>query len=219
MLATEILAQFRELTDDLASPYLFSDASVLRYMNNAENEAARRARLLVDSSTAEVTKYSIGIGKSWLTLDPRVVFVKRFMITGQTLPIGRAHRDDMDILVPGWEDDTGTILAYVPNMETGKLRLYRTTDKAYVAKLTVVRTPLNPITISTEPEINPRYHDKLVHWMLYEAYMKNDSESFNGKKAVDHLALFEQEFGQRSSALNETWIEEQRDSFSHEGTF
>lgn len=37
------------------------------------------------------------------------------------------------------------------------------------------------------------------------------------KKAATALALFEQEFGMKSSAIDETWIA--REQFDHDGTF
>jgi hypothetical protein len=221
MKTSEIIAQFRDMMDDVAAPYLYANTIILRYLNNGENEAARRARLLVDSTTPELTRYTIKAGREWLTLDKRVIFVKRFMITNQTEPVRRAHRDDMDRNVPGWESHTGSVIGYIPNMETGKLRLYRDPDADYAASLTVVREPLKPMTAdeNCEPEIASRYHDKLVHWMLHEGYLKRDCDAYNPERAADHLALFESEFGKRSSAVDETWIREQGDFFIDEGIY
>jgi hypothetical protein len=46
----ELRLAAREDLDDTAKPYLWSDAFLNNGANEAENEAARRARLIVDSS-------------------------------------------------------------------------------------------------------------------------------------------------------------------------
>ena len=67
------------------------------------------------------------------------------------------------------------------------------------------------------PEIFDRYHRSLRYWMMYRAYSKQDSQANDPKKAADALTLFEQEFGKKSSAIDETWIE--REQSEQDGTF
>jgi hypothetical protein len=70
-----------------------------------------------------------------------------------------------------------------------------------------------------EPEINRRFHESLVFWMLYRAYSKQDAETKDAKKAGENLALFEQEFGKKSSAIDEAWIEREHGYTDEEGVF
>jgi phosphorylcholine metabolism protein LicD len=82
----------------------------------------------------------------------------------------------------------------------------------------VVRSPLVEMNDETDsPEIAPRFHRSLRYWMMYRAYSKQDSQANDPKKAMESLAMFEQEFGQKSSAINETWIE--REQMEFDGTF
>ena len=49
-----LIAQFRADADDSVSPYLWPDASVKRWLNEAVAEAALRARLLHESSSTTI---------------------------------------------------------------------------------------------------------------------------------------------------------------------
>ena len=71
--------------------------------------------------------------------------------------------------------------------------------------LTVARLPLTEMDDlgGDEPEIRPEFHRSLRFWMLYRAYSKKDRETEDPEKAQANLALFEAEFGPRSSALAE----------------
>jgi len=53
--------------------------------------------------------------------------------------------------------------------------------------------------------------------MMHRAYLKKDADANDPKKAADSLALFEQEFGRKSSAIDEVWIE--REQTDMDGTF
>lgn len=50
MTLEELIAQFRTDADDTARPYLWGDDDLIRWFNEAVNEACRRSHLLVDSN-------------------------------------------------------------------------------------------------------------------------------------------------------------------------
>ena len=66
----------------------------------------------------------MGIGNPVLTLDARVLFVRRAKLALRSAPLVRRHLADMDIEAPGWEAQTGIVDAYLPDWQTGALRLY-----------------------------------------------------------------------------------------------
>lgn len=69
-------------------------------------------------------------------------------------------------------------------------------------------------------EIRGRHQDKLVDWMLWRALSMRDKEEKYDQAAADaHLAVFEEEFGKRSAAIDEVWIEEQHGYDESEGLF
>lgn len=219
MTLAELITLFRNEADDVAEPYLWSDDELLEFANDAEAEAARRARLLVDSTTAELCSLAVAAAAGGLVpLDARVMFVRAARLAGE-LPLGRATVADMLEINPFWQDArAGRPRLFVTDYQTGALQLWPAPDADATLKLTVVRTPLAEMNDGQDsPEIAPRWHRSLRHWMLYRAYSKQDAEANDPKKAADSLALFEQEFGKKSSAIDEAWIA--REQLAGDGTF
>lgn len=218
MNAGAIITLFRQAVDDTVEDYLWSDAEAMDYINDAQNEAARRTRMLIDSSTTAICQLTVpttGIA----VLDPRVLFVRKVRFSGRA-PLRRMSMLDMATSYPEWEDASATTYpeSYVPDWGTGKLRFHPKPSAQLTALLTVVRDPLEEMN-STEdtPEIPARYHRQLVHWMAHRAYLKPDAETYRPDKAKEALGLFELEFGQRSSAIDEVWIS--REQIDGDGTY
>ena len=70
-----------------------------------------------------------------------------------------------------------------------------------------------------EPEIRPHLHPSLVYWMLHLAYLKQDSETMDEKKAAFNEARFTSEFGPPSRAIDENWIEREHGYVEDEGIY
>ena len=207
MTLDELICALRvERLDDTAEPYLWSDAELTRFLNDAQDEACRRARLLVDSSTAAICNHAVTVGKVLYTLDPRVIFVRRAKIASRTRPLGFASYLDLDEECPGWDTHTGTAEWVLTDVETGKLRLYRGPTAIDTLNLIVVRTALEPmVTSQDEPEIAPRYHYGLLDWASHRAYSKQDADTLDTTKAAAYAAAFASEFGPKSPAIDEIY--------------
>jgi hypothetical protein len=207
----------RSEMDDKTEPYLITDAEHIEYANDAELEASRRGRLIMDSTTTAICQISVVANTASYNLDPRVQSIRRAKPTG-LLPLKRKNYQDMDSQYPGWDDAaTGTPIVFIPD-DTGKIRLWPTPNASTTLSMIVVRSPLAEMSDETDsPEIAPRFHRSLRYWMMYRAYSKQDSQANDPKKAMESLAMFEQEFGKKSSALDETWIN--REQMEMDGTF
>lgn len=219
MTLQELFTLFRDEVDDAVEPYLWSDNELLDYANDAVYEACRRARLLVDSSTSAVCQLAVTAASGGLVaLDPRVLFVRRVRFEGERALV-RKNMQDMESHDPYWQNASASKpLVFIPDYESGKLLFWPPPDSDRTALLTVVRDPLEQMNdAQDEPEIPVRAQRSLRFWMMFRAYSKQDSEANDPKKAADSLALFEQEFGKKSSALDEAWIE--REQAELDGTF
>lgn len=218
MTLSDLMTLFRTETDDTVAPYLWSDDELIDFANDAQLEACRRARLLVDSSTSAITQIALSAGQALVALDPRVLFVRRARFAGG-LPLRRMTMQDMEAYDPYWLDtQDGTPRAFVPDYETGKIRLWPGPAQTMSLQLTVVRDPLVDMQADDDvPEIAPRYHRSLRFWMMARAYGKQDAQANDPKKELNSMALFEQEFGKKSSAIDEAWIE--REQVEGDGTF
>jgi hypothetical protein len=192
----------RELLGDTRPPYFWSDVELEVYLNEAQVEACRRARLLVDSTTAAVCQVAITIDTQDFALDPRVIMVRRAKLANESFPLTRKSQAALDEEYPGWDtDSSSTPSFYFADANSAKISLYPKADTADTLHMTVVREPLVEMNDDEDtPEIPARYHYSLLHWALHRAYMKPGSETFNDKESATALAMFEVEFGRRRSA-------------------
>jgi Family of unknown function (DUF6682) len=204
----EMIQSFRLQVDDVAQPYLWSDPELMDYANEAEEEACRRARLIEDASTVAVTQLSLTNGVSTYALDDSIIFTRRVKITTMDCPLGKIRLADLDMGRGDWESDTGEPEFYCLDYENDKILFYPTPDASYTANLRVVRLPLNEMNDNEDtPEINRRFHRGLINWMKFKAYSKEDSEARDDQEAGRALALFTEEFGIKSTAIDEEWQE------------
>lgn len=215
----------RTHVDDVETPQLWSTEEFVGWLSEAEVEACRRARLIVDSqtpyttavstsgtstttSTARLCQLLLGSATEFYDLDPRVIYLRRVKLAGRSQPLKPMDYRDLDECRPGWEASTGSVSGYVRGLDSGKLRPYPIPTTAGTVGLLVVREPLEPLADpNDEPEIAARYHLALLDWVSYRAYMKKDTEALDPEAAAKHLGLFEAEFGTRkqSAALEEEW--------------
>lgn len=217
MTLQELIEEARERTNDRAAPYFCSDDRFTRFANEAEREACRRARLLVDSTSADVCQIDLAANVPTYPLDRRVLFVRRATIDGQSRPLVRIHHRELDARGTEWMTETGDIDGWVVGLDTRMLRLYRVPTASGVARLTVQRLPLELMSANDdEPEIEERLHTRLIDWMLYRYYSTNDAELRDDKAAAAALADFESEFGPPATAIEEAWAQEHY-GFSDDG--
>ncbi len=216
----QMIASARARTGDIRTPQLWSDEEWAEYATQAQQEACRRARLILDSTTEEICVIELNSTDKVYPLDERVIFIKRVKVNGISTPLGRVSFEDLDRCNGGWEEEVGEPRAYVPDMDEDKFRPYPAPDGDYTARLTVLRTPLQDLEDGADvPEIKSRYHQGLINWMLHRAYSKQDSDGFDADKAANALALFENEFGKKSTANEETWINREHGFTPDEGVY
>ncbi len=196
----EELARYEICDDTGFSPddFRVKPAQMLAYANEAEMEACVRGRLLRDSSTTEICRIAISPGLAVYDYDPRIILILRGSITGSTKPLTRISHTVMDAKLPGWQDMTGNVRAFVTGMDTGKIRFDRIPAAGGVLNLTVSRAPLSPMKSSKDaPEIPARLHQHLILWLKHKVYNNQDAELFDKNRADIHLAEFERIFGKR----------------------
>lgn len=220
MTLSELIKIARRRSDDLVTTYRISKAEYFEFANEAVEQACRRSRLIVDSTTAAICQITLANGTTTYALDPRVIFVRRVSLSGIVPALSPVSYKTLDRQAPDWQTETGQPRGFIKDFDTGLFRPYPSPDAAYTANLTVVRLPLAEMEDGDEsPEIHARFHRQLVEWMLYRAYSKEDSEIYSPKKAEQCLAAFEREFGALSSAQDEVWIEREHGYTEDEGVY
>ena len=200
----ELIAAFRSRIDDTAQPYLWTAADVQLYLDAAHREAAERALLIRDATTAAVCSVAIVANTATYTLHASVLTVERAKLANQTRPLTVSSTEEMDRLTPSWDSPGSAAPVYLvvdPDSNTLKARLVPAPRDATTLALVVRRLPLASLdSDDDEPEIHARYHLGLVDWMMHLAYGKRDTETLNEAKARDCEALFTAQFGARIDA-------------------
>lgn len=194
----------KEATDSTVAS-LWSDAQLVRYLDDAQNKMARRTECILDGETPKVAEIVLVEGEHTYKLDSRIIRVIRAKMGGDderalketsmfsefdasedkrsALPLKQATPDR----VTYWSMDVGT----------DKVRFYATPnadENEALVQLYVSRLPLNPL-VSTEPDRVPEvpldYHLDLVEWAAFRALRNHDVDGENIQKANIHRAAFD----------------------------
>lgn len=203
----ELLQAAREELSDTEgnkdSDFSLTRSRALRYFNEAQSEACRRSRLLIDTDTAEICTVAIKAGQPVYVLDERVVKIISGRIIGRSNQLERMFRSDMPA---GWQDHAGTVTAWVNDYATGKIRLYRSPESAGVLQLEVQRTALVDMKSDADrPEIPIRYHYGLINYVVAKMRGDDDTETYDPRKAALAMSAFDAEFGVKRSAQSEAY--------------
>ena len=185
------------LDDNTTGDRLWSQAEILEYAQDAENEAAERAGLLLDNSGA-FTDISVNTSTALYTMSNTIVDVRSAIMALGTKELLRTTEKVLDLSYASWRSKTGTPRSYFVSA-TNEIRVYPQPIVVDTINMTVTRFPNTPMTINGSPEIQARDHPGLLEWILYRSYMKNDSETLNVDKALDHKANFVKIFGEKQT--------------------
>ena len=220
MTLEELLDELREnvLHDDsgLASgpdDHLWSDDTLVRYLNDAERRFARYTFCLRDASTPEVVEVPLSAGISTYTLHPSV----RAVISGryeddQIADLGRVGHTVMQELVPPETlvFDANSVTTLTPgrpraistdeslDMATNSsvvLTVYPEPTSTETGKrifLRVARLPLELLTLddtTASPEVPEEFHLDLCEWVGYRCFRTADLDGASDK-ASQHETRF-----------------------------
>ena len=197
------IENFRHTLNDEVAPYLWSDAEVITYLNDAINEACERALLIEDRTTPEVCNITLVPGQGDYFLHESVIKVKRVTYRGHVLE--ETSVEALDQQCHNWEARNGRPHQYICGQNFGfrVVPIPTLTDVPETLALTVYRLPLVEMVESADtdiPEVPVRFHMRLLPWMYRCAYLKQDSETLNEGQAAKHEATFIASFGERIGA-------------------
>lgn len=204
MTLAELIAQFRQDTFDLEQPYLSSDSNVTAWLNEAENEACIRARLIYDETTSAVCSISATASVAVYPLHDSIIDVTRatFTPTGSSTEylLYLTDRVEMDRCYSDWRTRVDSPRQAM--QDDTKLRLGCLPSTAGVIALECYRLPLVNIedTATDTPEIGRIHHRHLIQWALHRCYSRPDAELFDPNKSAIALAEFTRVFGLRPDA-------------------
>lgn len=202
----DLLGDYRRQTQDRVKPYRIANEEAIIYFNEAQREAARRARLIVDSTTDGVAQVAVSAGIPLVDVSEKIISIRRARLQSSTSRLTKRTVREMDELAPGWDTSTQTSQpsTIVVDFQTDALFLYPAPKADDVLLMTVTREPLEDIEGDDDvPEIAGRYHHGLIEWMKFKTYSNEDTDLYDEKKASVALKRFEDEFGPPIGAANE----------------
>lgn len=203
MTLAQLIAQFRSDVDDAVATYLFSDADIIIWLNEAEEEAALRARLIFDATTTAVCSITVTAGTNTYALSELVFVIERasFLATGETEPVKLYLRDrfSLDRTRPDWR--TVEMEPEELIVDDKKVQLACLPASGGVLSLQVYRAPLTAMDDNSDtPEIGRAHHRHLVEWAKFRAFSRPDTEVFDAKRAETAEKAFTRQFGERPDA-------------------
>lgn len=224
MILSDLVQELREgiLNDrtDRASgtsDYLWTDATLVRYINEAQRRFAVRGLVLRDGSTDEVTRIELVEGQDVYPLHEAVLAVISARIEDQVADLTRVGHSTLNAYrapTDTWFDPTyftgvapGPTLAYLTDEQlTGddadslsnvNLRVFpvpSTAQDGQVLRLRVVRKPIESLRVgalNASPEIPADHHLEMLDWAAYLALRIVDDDAGAPKRAAEFAASFE----------------------------
>lgn len=217
-LRNNILHDRSAQTGGTTSDFLWSDKTLIRYINEAQKRFARKALVIRDGSTTEVCTVTLQDGVSEYTLHTSIIAVLSARVsTAQADLVRTGHWALGNIQPPNtafWDPShfnaaqPGPPLAYATDEEmvegddgsrnAATLRIFPTPNAAAagtIIKLRVCRLPLDelqPGDLSAIPEIPDDYHIPMLDWAAYLALRIVDHDAGDPERAAEFAAAFEE---------------------------
>jgi len=189
MESQDLLCMFREDAIDNAEPFLWSNAEVYQYINDAYSMFIRLTGGIADGVSSATKLFAVA-GEGTTPLDPSVMRIRTAKnTTDGNRPIRVINVQDVDGLT---SDDYG-VIQQADTTRPGPIR-YMIIGEAeeYVRwvnlpavdteiQLVIERLPLIPITRQRQAfaGVRAEHHYHLLKWVRHLAYRKQDADTFN----------------------------------------
>jgi len=200
-----------------SADYLWTDQTLVTFINEAHRRFARRGLMLRDATTDEATKVVLKAGQTVYPLHESVISVMSAKLEDAVADLTRAGHSLFAAFSPpseSWVDPAsfhnhqpGPTLAFSTDeainsidgdtFEQVSLRVYpapRAEDAGKVIRLRVVREPIedfNVRALSAVPEIPRAHHLEMLDWAAYLALRIVDDDAGAPKRAQEFAASFE----------------------------
>ena len=196
----------RDVSDEVGGQNggdLWSDRTLVRYIEDGVVRFAAQTCCLRDDTTPELTQITLQAGVDQYALDPRVIavlnarFPGAYFLSRTTYGGLFSNRGDLTIGNPVRDSHAGCPRQFYTDRQTGYLGVFPTPgqgDEGKVVHLRVARKPLKPLTTSdlqAVPEIPEEYQLDVLDWAAYRALRNHDTDAENMAKANSHKNRFE----------------------------
>lgn len=205
MVVSELISAFRRDAGDAVKPYFFTDKDVIAWLNEAEDEACERARLIFDGTNQAICKLPFNAGARFARLHPSILevvdakWVTADTGTTQALRLTSRMHEETSGAFGRSSSDTG--LPVLASHDEGMLTLWPIPNVAGHVWLQCYRRPVSQMDQPCDsPEIQEQHHKYLIQYALHRAFEVPDAETFDSTRSEKALKVFERRFGPREMA-------------------
>ncbi|HEY1034561.1 MAG TPA: DUF6682 family protein [Pseudoxanthomonas sp.] len=200
----KLLANCREELDDEVPPYLYKDAALTKYLNEAVHEVAVRTRCLVESERTDMCVIQLQPGVATYLLHPSVVIVRRaYLASRPEEALKRTSSTHLQQHHCNWRTEQGAPRFLVRDRQQRKITLSPVPEVADTLRLELWRVPADDEVMESmddEPVVDPLHHHMLFRWACFRAFNRKDSEQQDTTLADRNLTMFEAHFGTAPTA-------------------
>ena len=197
MTLEDLIHRFRVLSLDNVTPPFWADEDVIDWLNEAQNEACIRARLIREDEMEAVCSIALTPGTHTYALNPLVYEIIGLWIkpaSGRKRPVKLRSREWLDHHLPEWRDCTRP--AEIAIQDDTTVRIVGAVEAGDTLELECYRLPLRPMANDTnKPEIHTMHHAHLIDWALHRAFSVPDAETFDPNRAALAEQAFTRYFG------------------------
>lgn len=203
MTLRELIDRFRTLANDKVEPYFWADDEVRIWLNDAQEEAAIRGRLLHSSDDADMCRIAVFAGQNVYQYDDLIYefdalsFHEDFETQHECVAL--VSMEELSRCLPDWKTAMGTPKYAL--QDDKRLVLYPTPNKVGTLFLSGYHAPKNVLSNDDDvPEINALHHKHLLDWVLYQAFSIPDTEMFDPNRAKLAEERFTRYFGEQTDS-------------------
>lgn len=195
MTEQDLLNLFRsDMRDEESNPYLWSDAEVCSYMNDAQNMFCRLTDGISDATNDAVTLLAIAPNTTSIALHPSILKIRAARLVSSGMPVDVLNVEDMPARNMRFDQRTGQLAALIEGQEENTIVPWPIPNFTDSVRLAVFRRPLKTIADTAaddELEIGVQHHLHLLEWMKHRAYRKQDAETLDMKASQEAKENFE----------------------------
>ena len=188
MNTTELLAVCRQEVFDLELPYLWSDALIYTYIDDAQKQFCRDTYGIEDSRSFKLTIKTDGT--VWYAIDPLILKIRDAIDTATGKSVDMVAMEKMGEKFMKFDGALGPLKALITGLDKGFVRAYPIPNQAATVELRTFRLP-NDVAAGDDFEVDAQHVMNLLFWVKYRLYSVQDAETSDKTKADKNRALWD----------------------------
>ena len=186
--------------DTNAAQLRWSNEELTRFINEAQKQACRSAFLLKSADAS--FQISVTADTPTYAMDSKILRIKGAWLESTGSELSPLEYEDL-MAIPKWRTTARTPHSYIPDYDTGTIRLYGIpliddTVNILAYHLPLVDMDWNKAIVDT-PEIREEYHIDMLAYAAYLAYQKDEANTFDPQRAEYFRQLFQRSFSDTSA--------------------